>query len=81
MKNLMNKFLLLLIAASVSTVAIELIPVSKQAASWNRCLRKTVETLKQVRAVQLMDDKSKEVISVMICNGAVFEPKLNSNTQ
>jgi hypothetical protein len=34
--------------------------------------------LNQVKAFQKIDDQSKEVISVMICNGAVFEPKIKS---
>ena len=68
-----------LIAVSVTTVSIQLIPLSQQASSWNRCLKKTSKTLSQVKAVQMMDDQGKEVLSVMICNGAVFEPKFKTN--
>ena len=75
------KFLLGLIVVSFSTISIQLIPLSKQASSWNRCLKKTSESLSQVKAVQNIDDQSKEVLSVMICNGAVFEPKLKTNIQ
>ena len=74
-----HKFFLGLIAISFSTVSIQLIPLSKQASSWNRCLRKTSATLSQVKAVQKIDDQSKEVLAVMICNGAVFEPKFKTN--
>ena len=74
-----NIFATVFIAVSISTVSIQLIPLSRQASSWNRCLKKTTETLKLVKAVRLMDDKGKEVIAVMICNGAVFEPKINTN--
>ena len=66
------------IALGVSCIAIELIPVSRQAAYWNRCLDRTSVSLSKVKAVQAMDDQSKEVLSVMICNGAVFEPKLKT---
>ena len=66
------------IALGVSCIAIELIPVSRQAAYWNRCLDRTSASLSQVKAFQTMDDHSKEVLSVMICNGAVFEPKLKT---
>ena len=69
------KFLLGLIFVSFSTISIQLIPLSKQASSWNRCLKKTSASLVQVKAVQNIDDQSLEVLSVMICNGAVFEPK------
>ena len=44
----------------------------------NRCLRKTSETLSQVNAVKKMNDESKDFLSVMICNGAVFESKFKA---
>ena len=72
------KFILGPITVFFTTVTILLIPLSKQASSWNRCLKKTSESLSQVKAVQNIDDQSKEVLSVMICNGAVFEPKLKT---
>ena len=65
-------------ALGVSCIAIELIPVSRQAAYWNRCLDRTSASLGKVKAIQGIDDQSKEVLSVMICNGAVFEPKLKT---
>lgn len=74
----LQKVFLGIISVSVTCVAVELLPVSKRASSWNSCLKKTTETLKQLSAVQLMDDEGKEVIAVMICNGAVFEPKLKA---
>ena len=74
-----NKFFLGLVAVSFTTVSIQLIPLSKLASSWNSCIKKTSLTLSQVKAVQKMDDKSKEVLSVMICNGAVFEPEIKVN--
>ena len=73
------KVLLGLIAVSFTTVSIQLIPLSKQASSWNRCIKKTSASLSQIKAVQKMDYQSKEVLSVMICNGAVFEPKFKTN--
>ncbi len=75
------KFILGLIAVSSITVSIQLIPLSKQASSWNSCLKKTSESLSSVKAFQKIDDQSKEVLSVMICNGAVFEPKFKTNHQ
>ena len=75
------KFLLGLIVVSFSTISIQLIPLSKQASSWNRCLKKTSASLSQVKAVQNIDDQGMEVLSVMICNGAVFEPKVRTNMQ
>ena len=75
------KFFLVLIAVFFTSVSIQLIPLSKQASSWNRCLKKTSASLSQVKAIQKIDDQSKEVLSVMICNGAVFEPKIKANFQ
>ena len=70
----MQKIYLGLAVVCFSTLTIQLIPLSKQASSWNRCIKKTSATLSQVKAVKKMNEESKEVLSVMICNGAVFEP-------
>ena len=75
------RFFLGIIAVCFTTVSIQLIPLSKQASSWNRCLKKTSESLSKVKAFKQIDEQSKEVLSVMICNGAVFEPKFKSNIQ
>ena len=79
MRDVPFKFTLGLISVFFTTVSILLIPLSKQASSWNRCLKKTSDSLNKVKALQKTDDQSKEVLSVMICNGAVFEPKLKMN--
>ena len=80
-QNLVQKVFLGVAAVCFSTLTIQLIPLSKQASSWNRCLKKTSASLSQGKAFQQIDDQSKEVLSVMICNGAVFEPKLKPNIQ
>ena len=76
-----SKIYLGLLAVGFTTLSIQLFPISKQASIWNRCLRKTSETLSQVNSVKNMNDDSKEVLSVMICNGAVFESKFKENIQ
>ena len=81
MNNYISKICLGLLSVGFTTISILLFPISRQASSWNRCLRKTSETLSQVKAVKKMNDESREVLSVMICNGAVFEPNLKSNMQ
>ena len=81
MNDFSSKFCVGLIALSFTTISIQIIPLSKQASIWNRCLKKTSLSLSKVIAVQKMDDQSKEVLSVMICNGAVFEPKIKTNIQ
>ena len=81
MNNFIFKIYLGLLSVGFTTISILLFPISRQASSWNRCLRKTSETLSQVKAVKKMNDESREVLSVMICNGAVFEPNFKSNIQ
>ena len=81
MNNFISKIYLGFLAVGFTTLSIQLFPISKQASSWNRCLRKTTVTLSQVKAVKKMNDESREVLSVMICNGAVFEPNFKTNIQ
>ena len=69
------------IFVSLTTVSIQLIPLSRQANSWNRCLKKTSVSLRQIKAFKQIDDESMEVLSVMICNGAVFGPNFKANIQ
>ena len=76
-----SKISLGLLAVGFTALYIQLLPISKQASNWNRCLRKTSETLIHIKAVKKLNDESKDVLSVMICNGAVFEPKFKTNIQ
>ena len=66
------------IALGVSCIAIELIPVSRQAAYWNRCLDSTVKLLDQKENLKGWEQKAKESFAVGICNGAVYEPKIKT---
>ena len=67
------------IALGVSCIAIELIPISRQAAYWNRCLDNTVKFLeKDVRQLEGWDKKAKESLAVGLCNGAVYEPTIKT---
>ena len=65
-------------ALGVTCIAIQLIPVSRQAAYWNRCLDSTVEWIDQAKDLNGWDKKSKESLAVGVCNGAVYEPKLKT---
>ena len=74
-----RKAFLGVIALGVSCIAIELIPVSRQAAYWNRCLDNTVKFIEtDVRQLKGWDKKAKESLAVGLCNGAVYEPKLKT---
>ncbi len=81
MKDFIPKINLGILAVGFTTLSIQLFPLSKQALSWNRCLGNTSYTLGQIEAVKKINDDSREVLAVMICNGAVFEPKFTSKMQ
>ena len=67
------------IALGVSCIAFELIPISRQAAYWNRCLDNTVKFLENdVRQLEGWDKKAKESLAVGLCNGAVYEPTIKT---
>ena len=65
-------------ALGVSCIAIELIPVSRQAAYWNRCLDGTVKWLDKAPELNGWNKQEKELLVVAVCNGAVHEPKLKT---
>ena len=72
------KYCLITSTAAIVLIAISLIPVSRKAAYWNRCLDKTVLLLNSKEYdLKGWDKASKESIAVAVCNGAVYEPKLN----
>ena len=67
------------IALSTSCIAVELIPVSRQAAYWNRCLDNTITWANDSKELSNWDQKAKEALAVGVCNGAVYESKLKTN--
>ncbi len=66
------------IALGVSCIAIELIPVSRRAAYWNRCLDSTLGWIDQAPDLKRWEKKAKESLAVGVCNGAVYEPKIKT---
>ena len=66
------------IALGVSSIAIELVPVSRQAAYWNRCFDSTRRWINEAPDVKGWDQKAKDSLAVGVCNGAVYEPKLKT---
>ena len=67
------------IALGISCIAVELIPISRQAAYWNRCLDNTISWVDESSNFNDWDKKAKESLVVGICNGAVFEKNLKTN--
>ena len=66
------------IALGVSCIAIELVPVSRQAAYWNRCFDNTVKWIDEKVNLNGWDQDARDSLAVGVCNGAVYEPKLKS---
>ena len=79
MSDSLQKVFFGVIALGVSCIAIELIPVSRQAAYWNRCLDSTVGWVNEAADLKAWDKKAKESLAIGVCNGAVYEPKLKTN--
>ncbi len=75
----LQKALFGVIAIAASCIAIELVPVSRKAAYWNRCFDSTVEWITEAPDLKGWDKKAKEALAVGVCNGAVYEPKLKTD--
>ena len=71
------KYCLITSTAAIVFIAISLIPISRKAAYWNRCLDNTVRWFSEKENdLKNWDKSSKESIAVAVCNGAVYEPKV-----
>ena len=70
------KYCVIISTAAIVLIAISLIPISKRAAYWNRCLNKTVLWINEnEKDLEGWDKEAKESLAVAVCNGAVYEPK------
>ena len=71
------KYCVIASTALIVLIAISLIPISRKAAYWNRCLDKTVSWINEnEKDLKTWDKEAKESLAVAVCNGAVYEPKL-----
>ena len=78
MSDSLQKAFLGVLALGVSCIAIELIPVSRQASYWNRCFDSTVGWINEKSDLSTWSSSAKESLAVGVCNGAVYEPKLKT---
>tara|TARA_Y100001968_G_C18901626_1_gene500968 strand:+ start:176 stop:439 length:264 start_codon:yes stop_codon:yes gene_type:complete len=78
MGDSLQKAFLGVIALAVSCIAIELIPVSRQAAYWNRCLDSTLTWIDEAPGLDGWSEKAKNSLAVGVCNGAVYESNLKT---
>ena len=74
------KYCVLTSTATIVLIAISLVPISRKAIYWNRCLVKTVRWINNTEDdLKGLDKEAKESLAVAVCNGAVYEPKLQKN--
>ncbi len=70
------KYCVITSTAAIVLIAVSLIPISRKAAYWNRCLDKTVGWINEKeKDLKGWNKEAKESIAVAVCNGAVYEPK------
>ena len=73
------KYCLITSTTLIVFIFISLIPLSKKALYWNQCFKKTFQWIdKNEMELKNWDRASKESIAVAVCNGAVYEPKLQT---
>ena len=71
------KYCVITSTAAIVLIAITLIPVSKKASHWNRCFDKTIRWINEKdEDLKEWDKDAKESLAVAVCNGAVYETKL-----
>ena len=70
------KYCVITSTAAIVLIAVSLIPISRKAAYWNRCLDRTVGWINEnEKDLKGWNKEAKESIAVAVCNGAVYEPK------
>ena len=68
------KYCVIISTVSLLSIVIEIIPITRKATYWNRCINKTVEWINlNENNLKNWDQKSKETLAVAVCNGAVYE--------
>ena len=71
------KYCVITSTTAIVLIAISLIPVSRNAVYWNRCLDQTVRWINEKeKDLKGWNKQAKESLAVAVCNGAVYKPKL-----
>ena len=74
------KYCIITSTTSIVFIAISLIPLSKKSFYWNRCFSQTVKWIKENEMdLRGWEKEAIESLAVAVCNGAVYEPKMQSN--
>tara|TARA_B100000902_G_C26751207_1_gene640976 strand:- start:97 stop:351 length:255 start_codon:yes stop_codon:yes gene_type:complete len=73
------KYCVITSTTGIVLIAISLIPISRKSAYWNQCFDKTLRWINQKEIdFEGWDKGAKESLAVAVCNGAVYEPKLQT---
>ena len=71
------KYSVITSTAAIVLIAVTLIPVSRKASYWNRCLDKTVRWINEKeKDLKGWDKEAKESLAVAVCSGAIYETKI-----
>ena len=77
MNDPLQKTFVGIVALSLAIIAVKLLPISRQAEAWNRCLDTTERFLAKIHNLHEKGHIGREAIAVNICNGAVHYNKTN----
>ncbi|KGG12701.1 MULTISPECIES: hypothetical protein [Prochlorococcus] len=66
-----------IIVLGIGWIAIELIPISRQASHWNKCFKTHKQWLESIASLPVKGEQGINAMSVAMCNGAVYEPKFS----
>jgi len=71
------KYCVITSTTAIVLIFISLIPIAKKAFYWNQCFERTFKWIDKYKMeLKNWDKSSKENIAVAVCNGAVYEPKV-----
>tara|TARA_B100001109_G_C18523212_1_gene317029 strand:+ start:134 stop:382 length:249 start_codon:yes stop_codon:yes gene_type:complete len=72
------KYCVVTSTTAIVLITISIIPISKRAIYWNRCFEQTMRWINEKeKDLEGWNNAAKESLAVGVCNGAVYEPKLN----
>ncbi len=75
------KYCVMTSTVAIILITISLLPISRKASFWNRCLKQTVSWINEKETdLKGWDKEAKESLAVAVCNGAVYEPKLQTKS-
>tara|TARA_B100000212_G_C27294907_1_gene498931 strand:- start:301 stop:555 length:255 start_codon:yes stop_codon:yes gene_type:complete len=73
------KYCVIISTTSIVLILISLIPISKQSIYWNRCFHKTLRWINEKeKDLSGWDKTAKQSLAVGVCNGAVYNPTLET---